>query len=194
MAFLFMTGLETTIHFWRRHPGMILPFVSMLVWKWAYYAPNTYKEPTGTNSEPSGFQERHISSCLISCLIYAVYSKSWTWESQPFWVDLYWRLKELKLTEMRNKMIPLPKDFDPQKPLTLGNLAAGQGKGVLSLWELFTKVMGPYFIFRFFLLPLPLIFFGSAFYFNGVPWDQNWWLVFWVPWCQTAGWKTTLSS
>ena len=78
------------------------------------------------------------------------------------------RFQELKLSEMRNKNIPLPKNFDPQKPLTLGDLVAGEGKGVLSLGELFTKVMGPYFIFRFFLLPLPLIFFGSAFYMNAI--------------------------
>lgn len=81
--------------------------------------------------------------------------------------------QELKLQEMRNKQIPLPEGFDPQKPLTLGDLAAGQGKGVLSLRELLMKVMGPYFVFRFFLLPLPLIFFGSTFYFSGVPWSHD---------------------
>ena len=72
------------------------------------------------------------------------------------------------MQEMRTKKMPLPQNFDPQKPLTLGDLVAGEGQGVLSLTELMTKVMGPYFIFRFFLLPLPLIFFGPAFYFHGV--------------------------
>lgn len=110
--------LERNSQDWSPIERMIMPFVSMLVWKWAYYAPNTYKE--------------------------------------------------LKLQEMRTKKIPLPQNFDPQKPLTLGDLVAGEGQGVLSLTELMTKVMGPYFIFRFFLLPLPLIFFGPAFYFHGV--------------------------
>lgn len=110
--------LERNSQDWSPIERMIMPFVSMLVWKWAYYAPNTYKE--------------------------------------------------LKLQEMRTKKMPLPQNFDPQKPLTLGDLVAGEGQGVLSLTELMTKVMGPYFIFRFFLLPLPLIFFGPAFYFHGV--------------------------
>ena len=84
---------------------------------------------------------------------------------------------------MRTKKIPLPEGFDPQKPLTLGDLVAGEGQGVLSLTELMTKVMGPYFIFRFFLLPLPLIFFGPAFYFHGVTqlmWvdHESWYFLF----------------
>lgn len=43
---------------------------------------------------------------------------------------------------MRRKKQPLPENFDAQKPLTLGDLLAGEGQGVLSISELFTRVMG----------------------------------------------------
>lgn len=110
--------LERNSANWSQTERYVLPFMSMLLWKWAYYAPNTYKE--------------------------------------------------LKITEMRNKKIPLPNGFDPQAALTLGDLAAGKGKGVVSKWELFSKVMGPYFFFHFFVLPLPLLIFSPVFYWHGV--------------------------
>jgi len=110
--------LERNAESWKGSERYTMPFLSMLLWKWAYYAPNTYKE--------------------------------------------------LKVLEMRNKKVPLPKDFDPQAPLTLGDLAAGKAKGVLSRWELFTKVLGPYFLFRFFVLPLPLLAINPSFYFSAV--------------------------
>ncbi|CAJ1336734.1 unnamed protein product [Effrenium voratum] len=110
--------LERNVQNWSEAEKQILPFMSMITWKWSYYAPNTYKE--------------------------------------------------LKVAEMRNKGIPLPENFDPQKPLTLGDIVMGDAKGVFSLRELFTRVLGPFFIFRFFLLPAPLLLINPAFYLNGV--------------------------
>eukprot|EP00438_Fugacium_kawagutii_P002315 Skav226074 [mRNA] locus=scaffold211:890715:896176:- [translate_table: standard] len=167
--------LERNSQDWNKAERLILPFVSMLLWKWAYYAPNTYKDrkwpslfaddlPDMTDfchgkqghTHPKNGQMNHGQTTVLSFM------------RCPGQRGLSFSFQELKLQEMRNKQIPLPEGFDPQKPLTLGDLAAGQGKGVLSLRELFMKVMGPYFVFRFFLLPLPLVFFGSAFYFHGV--------------------------
>lgn len=36
--------LERNSQDWNKAERLILPFVSMLLWKWAYYAPNTYKD------------------------------------------------------------------------------------------------------------------------------------------------------
>lgn len=110
--------VERNTEGWSDKDRTILPFVSMLTWKWSYYAPNTYKE--------------------------------------------------LKVAELRNKKQPLPEGFDPQQSLTLGDIMAGEAQGVFSLGELLTKVLGPYFIFRFFLLPLPLLAFGPSYFFSGV--------------------------
>jgi len=97
----------------------IMPFVSMLMWKWSYYAPNTYKE--------------------------------------------------LKVQEMRNKRIPLPEGFDPLAPVTIQEIMFDKkGKGVFTIGELFTRVIGPYFIFRFIILPLPLLLINPAFYLNAL--------------------------
>ena len=43
--------LERNSQDWSKSERMILPFVSMLVWKWAYYAPNTYKDDSWMTGE-----------------------------------------------------------------------------------------------------------------------------------------------
>lgn len=110
--------LERNAEVWKGSEKYTMPFLSMLIWKWAYYAPNTYKE--------------------------------------------------LKIAEMRKAGKPLPDGFNHQAPLTLGDLAAGKGRGVLKVSELFNRVLGPYFALRFFCLPLPLLLFSPVFYFNAV--------------------------
>lgn len=110
--------LERNAEVWKGIQRYTMPFLSMFVWKWAYYAPNTYKE--------------------------------------------------LKVLEMRNKKIPLPAGFDPQAPITMDEIVMGKAKGVFSVWELFSKVIGPYFLFRFFILPAPLALINPAFYTSAV--------------------------
>uniref|UniRef100_A0A7S4S721 Fatty acid desaturase domain-containing protein n=1 Tax=Alexandrium monilatum TaxID=311494 RepID=A0A7S4S721_9DINO len=110
--------LERNAETWKGNEKYTMPFVSMLLWKWAYYAPNTYKE--------------------------------------------------MKVAELRRQGKPLPDGFDPQAPLTLSNLAAGKGKGIFSVWEFVRRVIGPYFLARFFLLPLPLALVNPAFFASAV--------------------------
>lgn len=110
--------LERNAEVWKGIDRLTMPFISMLLWKWSYYAPNTYKE--------------------------------------------------LKIAEMRRAGKPLPAGFDPQAPLTLGDLFAGKGKGVYSVEEFISRVIGPYILVRFLILPLPLAFVNPAFYLNGV--------------------------
>jgi len=110
--------LERNVGIWKGLGRYTMPIMSMFLWKWAYYAPNTYKE--------------------------------------------------LKIAEMRRKGKPLPEGFDPQAPLTLQECIEGKAKGVFSMWELITKVIGPYFLCRFVLMPLPLAFINPAFYVNAV--------------------------
>jgi len=96
----------------------------MAVWKWYYYAPNTFKE--------------------------------------------------LKLAEMRSKGQPIPADIDPKEAVTLLTLLKPKvGSKWLSMTEFLRKGIGPYLLFHFFLLPLPLMAAGSKFYWNAV---VNLWL------------------
>lgn len=106
--------LERNSEEWTGMKRIIMPILSMFLWKWAYYAPNTYKE--------------------------------------------------LKVLEMRNKGIPLPEDFDPAAPLTLSSIMRGKAKGVFPVSELMMRVLGPYFLVRFVLLPLPLAFINPKYY------------------------------
>eukprot|EP00929_Paragymnodinium_shiwhaense_P106233 TRINITY_DN7146_c0_g1_i1.p1 TRINITY_DN7146_c0_g1~~TRINITY_DN7146_c0_g1_i1.p1 ORF type:complete len:488 (-),score=91.50 TRINITY_DN7146_c0_g1_i1:336-1799(-) len=113
--------VERNVADWGGFPKrLILTVVSLLTWKWSYYASNTYKE--------------------------------------------------LKLAELREKdqMASLPKDFDPLNPVTLSSMAKGEAKGLFSFGELFRKVVGPYLIGHFVLLPAPLLFFGTSFFWNAV--------------------------
>ena len=55
-----------------------------------------------------------------------------------------------------------------KKPYDHFGTRFGRCSGVFSLRELFTRVLGPFFIFRFFLLPAPLLLINPAFYLNGV--------------------------
>ena len=88
--------------------GLLMP-----IWKWSYYAPNTFKE--------------------------------------------------LQITEYKKKHGALPKDFVPTEPLTVSHIVfpmdASQkaARQLIKPLEFFTKVVGPFFLSRFVLLPLPLL-------------------------------------
>jgi len=108
--------VERNAEGWIGIQRLIMPYLSMITWKWSYYAPNTYKE--------------------------------------------------LKMAEWRKQGKTLPEGFDPLAPLTIAGIANGKAKGLFSLEELMIKVMGPYFLWRFVLLPLPLWLLDPSFYLN----------------------------
>jgi len=110
--------LERNVERWDGPARYILPVVSMLTWKWSYYAPNTYKE--------------------------------------------------LKIAEWSRCGRPLPEGFDAKEPLTLGDIIKGEGSELFSLTEFMSKVIGPYILGRFVLMPLPLVLINPAFYVNAV--------------------------
>eukprot|EP00587_Corethron_hystrix_P005707 CAMPEP_0113305560 /NCGR_PEP_ID=MMETSP0010_2-20120614/5140_1 /TAXON_ID=216773 ORGANISM="Corethron hystrix, Strain 308" /NCGR_SAMPLE_ID=MMETSP0010_2 /ASSEMBLY_ACC=CAM_ASM_000155 /LENGTH=440 /DNA_ID=CAMNT_0000160007 /DNA_START=103 /DNA_END=1425 /DNA_ORIENTATION=- /assembly_acc=CAM_ASM_000155 len=83
--------------------------INAMMWKWVYYAPNTYKE--------------------------------------------------LKIAHYRRQGIPLPKGVDPQDAVTIKSIILGQNP-FYSVQELVSKVLGPYLVIHFFLLPLPYLFLG----------------------------------
>merc|ERR1712160_231830 len=65
--------------------------------------------------------------------------------------------KELKLAQCRRQGTPIPKGVDPRDAVTIRSIFAGTNP-FYSVSELFTKVLGPYLIIHFFLLPLPYLF------------------------------------
>jgi fatty acid desaturase len=81
--------------------------------------------------------------------------------------------KELKLAKLRREGKPLPKGVNPEDAVTFKNVLMGTNP-FYSAWELFTVVLGPYLIYHFFMLPLPLLFLGqylgleSTLYWNAV--------------------------
>jgi len=111
--------VERNILAWGGLNKDFMTFVSMFVWKWYYYAPNTYKE--------------------------------------------------LKVAELRRSGQPLPEGFDPQRPFTLIDAVLGTFGGTpapYSLLDLLLNVIGPYFLGRFVLLPLPLALLSPAFFWH----------------------------
>merc|ERR1719414_2395157 len=65
---------------------------------------------------------------------------------------------------MRREGKPLPEGFDPLAPMTLSEVAQGGAEGIFSVKELIAQVLGPYFLWRFVIMPLPLAFINPAFY------------------------------
>jgi len=112
--------VERNVEQWKGWQKYARTFASMMVWKWAYYAPNTFKE--------------------------------------------------LKVAELKKKGEPLPEGFDEKAPMTLNQVIrlAGTGKNVFKTREFLGKVIGPYLLMHFVLLPLPLALINPAFYWNAV--------------------------
>jgi len=70
--------------------------------------------------------------------------------------------KELKLAYLRRHGKALPEGINPQDAITFLSIAQGQNP-FYSIWELFITVLGPYFIMRFVVLPLPYMYIGKYF-------------------------------
>lgn len=68
--------------------------------------------------------------------------------------------KELKLARLRKQGKPIPEGVVPQDAVTVRSLIFG-GTPFYSLWEFVSVVVGPYFVIRFFLTPLPYLFLGD---------------------------------
>ena len=92
--------------------------VMACVWKWFYYAPNTYKQ--------------------------------------------------LKIQELKRAGKEVPSDVDPHSAFALPTFFEKEASQLgYSFVDYMQRVAGPY-IARFFMLPLPLLFFSPAFYMNGL--------------------------
>jgi fatty acid desaturase len=68
--------------------------------------------------------------------------------------------KELKLAGLRKAGKPLPEGVDPAGSVTMTQLFTGQCP-FYTLQEFLVVVLGPYFVIRFVLLPLPMMFVGQ---------------------------------
>jgi hypothetical protein len=67
--------------------------------------------------------------------------------------------KELKLAALRKAGKPIPAGVKPEESMTVKNILAGQNP-FYSLSEFLVTVLGPYFVIRFLLLPLPMYVIG----------------------------------
>lgn len=90
----------------------LLVALNVITWKWAYYAPNTYKE--------------------------------------------------LKLAKLRREGRPIPDGVNPSDAVTVKTLLLS-GTTFYSGMEFLQLVLGPYFLYHFFILPLPYLFVGEYF-------------------------------
>jgi len=88
-----------------------------------------------------------------------------TWKWSYYAPNTY---KELKIAELKRKGEPLPEGFDATEPLTLGDILNGEGSELFSLSDFMSKVAGPYILWRFVVMPLPLVLINPAFYTNAV--------------------------
>jgi len=80
-----------------------------------------------------------------------------------FWKWYYYApntYKELKLSYLRKAGIKLPPDVRPERPMTFEAVMMGQCY-FFSAWEFISRVVGPYFLYHFFILPLPYLLVGS---------------------------------
>lgn len=102
-------------------------YIVMGIWKWWYYAPNTFKEL---------------------------------------------RIKEVRKT---NPEALKEKNFDLHGPLTMSYMAFNGSElpSWISLGQFLTRVFMPYFIYRFFVLPLPLL--AAGMHFNAAS-PNTWYL------------------
>ena len=69
--------------------------------------------------------------------------------------------KELKMAKWRKVGKKIPEDVVESDSVSLRVVLSSKGTPFYSAWELFTVVMGPYFIINFFIFPLPLLALGE---------------------------------
>lgn len=80
--------------------------------------------------------------------------------------------KELKLAQMRRKGQKIPDDINPADQVTFKSSMTGESNFFYSFGELITVVLAPYFLFHFFITPLPYLFLGKHYgYGNTLFWN-----------------------
>lgn len=79
--------------------------------------------------------------------------------------------KELKLAKMRRSGTKIPDDVNPAEQITFKSSLMGENY-FYSFGELMAIVLGPYFLFHFFVTPLPYLFLGQRFGY-GTTWFWN---------------------
>lgn len=79
--------------------------------------------------------------------------------------------KELKLAKMRRLGEKIPEGIDPAEQITFKSAMMGENY-FYSFGELITVVLAPYFLFHFFVTPLPYLFLGQHFG-HGSSWFWN---------------------
>lgn len=99
---------------------------------------------------------REMKAPLLLKYVFIVFTMA-TWKWYYYAPNTY---KELKLAKLRREGKPIPAGVSPESAVTFRALLSG-GTPFYSLWEFLSTVIGPYFIFRFILTPLPLIFIGE---------------------------------
>jgi len=97
------------------------------------------------------------ASMFIKYIVVAVNAVTWKW--QYYAPNTY---KELKLAKLRREGKPIPANVNPSDAVTVRSLL-GEGTPFYSGTEFFNTVLGPYFVWHFVLLPLPLLFIGQFF-------------------------------
>eukprot|EP00931_Biecheleriopsis_adriatica_P096607 TRINITY_DN7024_c0_g2_i1.p1 TRINITY_DN7024_c0_g2~~TRINITY_DN7024_c0_g2_i1.p1 ORF type:complete len:491 (-),score=60.31 TRINITY_DN7024_c0_g2_i1:51-1523(-) len=79
--------------------------------------------------------------------------------------------KELMVQEMEREGRKFAEGFDPHAPFTVPKIAGDALRGSISqdpvsTWDLLVEVFGPYVLFRFLLLPLPLALVDGSYFVN----------------------------
>jgi len=82
--------------------------------------------------------------------------------------------KELKLAQLRRKGTKIPANINPAEQITFKSAVFGESNYFYSFGELMTVVLLPYFVFHFFITPLPFLAlgrhlgYGETLYWNAV--------------------------
>ena len=92
---------------------------------------------------------------FVKYIVVAINAITWKW--QYYAPNTY---KELKLAKMRREGKPIPKGVNPSDALTVRSLVT-ETNIFYSLSEFISVVLGPYLIWHFFVLPLPLLVIGQ---------------------------------
>lgn len=92
---------------------------------------------------------------FVKYIVVAINALTWKW--QYYAPNTY---KELKLAKMRREGKPIPKGVNPSDAITVRALLT-ETNIFYTFSEFMSVVLGPYLIWHFFVLPLPLLFIGQ---------------------------------
>lgn len=95
---------------------------------------------------------------MVKYTAVAFFSVTWKWFYYA--PNTY---KELKLAQMRRKGQKIPDHVNPAEQITFKSALTGESNFFYTFGELFTVVLGPYFLFHFFITPLPYLLLGRHF-------------------------------